>query len=65
VLALVLGGMMEQSFRQSMTISGSSPQIFFGSALTMTLATIAAFILALTFYKAVTRKPRPMLADAE
>ncbi|MGH6861735.1 MAG: tripartite tricarboxylate transporter permease, partial [Phyllobacterium sp.] len=28
VLALVLGGAMEQSFRQSMTISGSDPSIF-------------------------------------
>jgi putative tricarboxylic transport membrane protein len=65
VLALVLGGMMEQSFRQSMTISGGSTQIFFGSVLTMVLATVAVFILALTFYKALTRKPRALLADAE
>lgn len=33
VLALVLGGMMEQSFRQSMTISGADLSIFVSSSL--------------------------------
>ncbi|MGZ8209815.1 MAG: tripartite tricarboxylate transporter permease [Burkholderiales bacterium] len=52
VLSLVLGGMMEQSFRQAMTISGGNPKIFFNSTITMTLvilsvvSIIAPFILA-------------------
>ena len=33
VLSLVLGGIMEQSFRQAMTISGGNPKIFFSSAM--------------------------------
>jgi putative tricarboxylic transport membrane protein len=52
VLSLVLGGMMEQSFRQAMTISGGNPQVFFGSASTVTLvimsvpSVLAAFVLS-------------------
>jgi putative tricarboxylic transport membrane protein len=41
VLSLVLGGMMEQSFRQAMTISGGNPQIFFNSAITITLVVMS------------------------
>ena len=33
VLSLVLGGILEQSFRQAMTISGGNPQVFVGSAI--------------------------------
>jgi putative tricarboxylic transport membrane protein len=52
VLSLVLGGMMEQSFRQAMTISGGNPQIFVNSTITVTLivmsviSIIAPFVLA-------------------
>jgi putative tricarboxylic transport membrane protein len=52
VLSLVLGGMMEQSFRQAMTISGGNPKIFVGSTITITLivlsiiSIITPFILA-------------------
>ena len=52
VLSLVLGGIMEQSFRQAMTISGGNPKIFFGSAITVTLiilsiiSVLTPFILA-------------------
>ena len=41
VLSLVLGGMMEQSFRQAMTISGGSPKIFFNSPITITLVILS------------------------
>jgi putative tricarboxylic transport membrane protein len=37
VLALVLGGMLEQSFRQAMTISDGSPSIFFESTVSLVL----------------------------
>ena len=47
VLSLVLGGMMEQSFRQAMTISGANPKIFFGSAITMTLVIMSVLSILL------------------
>jgi len=49
VLSLVLGGMMEQSFRQAMTISGGNPQIFFNSAITMTLVVLAVVSILAPF----------------
>ncbi|OGA45010.1 MAG: transporter [Betaproteobacteria bacterium RIFCSPLOWO2_12_FULL_62_58] len=49
VLSLVLGGIMEQSFRQAMTISGGHPKIFFGSAITMTLVIMSAISIILPF----------------
>ena len=45
VLAVVLGGMMEQSFRQSMTISGGSLSIFVSSGITILF--LALSVLAL------------------
>ncbi len=41
VLSVVLGGLMEQSFRQSMTISGGNPVIFVSSALCIALLVLA------------------------
>src|SRR5687768_2443582 len=49
VLSLVLGGIMEQSFRQAMTISGGSPKIFVGSTITVTLLIFSAISIALPF----------------
>lgn len=49
VLSLVLGGIMEQSFRQAMTISGGSPRIFVGSAITVTLLVFTVISIALPF----------------
>jgi putative tricarboxylic transport membrane protein len=49
VLSLVLGGMMEQSFRQAMTISGGSPAIFVGSGITVTLLVMSVISIALPF----------------
>ncbi|MBM3344806.1 MAG: tripartite tricarboxylate transporter permease, partial [Betaproteobacteria bacterium] len=37
ILGVVLGGMMEQSFRQAMTISGSNPKIFVSSGICIVL----------------------------
>jgi putative tricarboxylic transport membrane protein len=56
VLALVLGGTMEQSFRQAMTISSGSPQIFVNSAVTMTLAALSVLVIGLPLIKAALRK---------
>ena len=49
VLSLVLGGMMEQSFRQAMTISGGDPQIFFHSAITITLVIMSVISICMPF----------------
>jgi putative tricarboxylic transport membrane protein len=47
VLSLVLGGIMEQSFRQAMTISGGNPKIFFGSTITVSLVILSVVSVAL------------------
>ncbi len=49
VLALVLGGIMEQSFRQAMTISGADPAIFVKSGISITLVVLSAISLLLPF----------------
>ena len=49
VLSLVLGGMMEQSFRQAMTISGGNPVIFVSSTITVTLLVFTAISVAAPF----------------
>jgi putative tricarboxylic transport membrane protein len=41
ILSLVLGGIMEQSFRQAMTISGGNPKIFVGSPICVTLVALS------------------------
>lgn len=52
VLSLVLGGIMEQSFRQAMTISGGNPKIFVGSTITVTLIVLSVFSIAMPFIMA-------------
>ena len=47
VLALVLGGIMEQSFRQAMTISGANPRVFVGSGICITLLVLAVVMVLL------------------
>jgi len=49
VLSLVLGGMMEQSFRQAMTISGGDLKIFYGSAITVILLVMSVISVLLPF----------------
>jgi putative tricarboxylic transport membrane protein len=49
VLSLVLGGIMEQSFRQAMTISGGDLKIFYGSAITVILLVMSVISVALPF----------------
>lgn len=49
VLSLVLGGMMEQSFRQAMTISGGDLKVFYGSTITVTLLAMAVVSVLLPF----------------
>ncbi|MBI2509481.1 MAG: tripartite tricarboxylate transporter permease, partial [Betaproteobacteria bacterium] len=49
ILSLVLGGIMEQSFRQAMTISGGNPKIFVGSAICITLVALSVLSIFLPF----------------
>jgi putative tricarboxylic transport membrane protein len=63
VLAVVLGGLMEQSFRQAMTISGGELTIFVGSPITIGLAIIGIVILVSTFYGTISRKYKKNSAE--
>jgi putative tricarboxylic transport membrane protein len=63
VLAVVLGGIMEQSFRQAMTISSGSLSIFVGSTLTVSLAAIGVGILSFTLYGTVRKRKRIIAID--
>jgi putative tricarboxylic transport membrane protein len=56
VLSLVLGGMMEQSFRQAMTISGGDLKIFYGSTITVVLLVMSVISVALPFVIPMLRK---------
>jgi putative tricarboxylic transport membrane protein len=47
VLSLVLAGIMEQSFRQAMTISDGNPAIFVSSGITVTLVVMSVISIAL------------------
>ncbi|MGH8667205.1 MAG: tripartite tricarboxylate transporter permease [Burkholderiales bacterium] len=49
VLSLVLGGIMEQSFRQAMTISDADPSIFVGSTICITLVALSVASIAVPF----------------
>jgi len=49
VLSLVLGGIMEQSFRQAMTISGANPKIFVGSPICISLVALSILSVLLPF----------------
>ncbi|HYC36046.1 MAG TPA: tripartite tricarboxylate transporter permease [Usitatibacter sp.] len=56
VLALVLGGMMEQSFRQAMTISSANPVIFVQSGISVTL--LVATVLSIAVPLVMARRKR-------
>ena len=60
VLSLVLGGIMEQSFRQAMTISGADPSIFVKSPISISLIVLSVISIALPF---ILPKLRAMKAD--
>ena len=60
VLSLVLGGIMEQSFRQAMTISGADPAIFVKSGISMTLIALSVISISLPF---ILPKLKAMKAD--
>jgi len=56
VLALVLGGIMEQSFRQAMTISGGNPVVFVKSTICIVLLIAAVMLLMAPMFFAKVRE---------
>src|SRR5687768_6838400 len=65
VLSLVLGGMMEQSFRQAMTISGGNPQIFVGSVITVSLVVLSVISIIAPFVLARMKSMKGALAESD
>ena len=65
VLSLVLGGIMEQSFRQAMTISGGNPKIFFNSAITITLVILSIISVLTPFILARLKSFKGVTAEAD
>jgi putative tricarboxylic transport membrane protein len=63
VLSLVLGGIMEQSFRQAMTISEGNLRIFIGSGITVTLLALSVISIALPLI--LKRFKAPNVSDDE
>ncbi len=61
ILALVLGGIMEQSFRQAMTISGANPIVFVKSTIcvVLLLAAVALLLAPMLFAKVRELKAAP------
>jgi putative tricarboxylic transport membrane protein len=57
VLSLVLGGMMEQSFRQAMTVSGGNPSIFLHSNVARVLVVLSVLALALPLLARFFKRP--------
>ena len=56
VLSLVLGGMMEQSFRQAMTISGADPGVFVRSPICIILLAASTIALSIPFIAPLLRR---------
>ncbi|WRP07818.1 tripartite tricarboxylate transporter permease [Rossellomorea aquimaris] len=56
ILAFILGGMMEQSFRQAMTISNGSYSVFFQSNITIGLLIVSFLSLVLPTILGLTRR---------
>ena len=58
LLAFILGGMMEQSFRQSLTISNGSLAIFFTNPISCVLLIIALLAFLLPIFKNMEKEKR-------
>jgi putative tricarboxylic transport membrane protein len=65
VLSLVLGGIMEQSFRQAMTISGGNPKIFFNSGITITLVILSVISVVTPFILARFKSLKGVTVEAD
>ena len=64
VLSLVLGGMMEQSFRQAMTISGADPGVFVRSPICIALLAASTIALSIPFIAPLLRRRAEGMATA-
>lgn len=63
ILAMVLGGKMEQSFRQAMTISGGDVRIFASSWISVLFLVVAVVVLLLPFALHLIRRRRARSAE--
>ena len=63
IFGVILGGRIEQSFRQSLTLSGGDPRILVGSPLAAGLLALAALMIVLSFW--AKRKAAATLARGE
>jgi putative tricarboxylic transport membrane protein len=62
IFGVILGGRIEQSFQQALTISGGDPRILVGSPLAAGLLALAALMIALSFW--AKRKAAATLGEA-
>lgn len=58
ILAFILGGMMEQSFRQSMTISGGNISIFFENNISLVLIIMSVLSFIFPIIKTIRTKKK-------
>jgi putative tricarboxylic transport membrane protein len=65
ILALVLGGNMEQSFRQAMTISDANPIIFVSSTICVVLSLLSLLSLLSPLFTRRLRKMAPVVEKEE
>jgi putative tricarboxylic transport membrane protein len=65
ILALVLGGSMEQSFRQAMTISNSDPLIFASSTICVVLLMLSLTSLLMPLLTRRLRRQGPVVSEEE
>ncbi len=62
VLSIVLGGLLEKSFRQAMTISGGDPGILVGSPIAVTLLLLSVFVFLVPFIPWRRRRQQEQIA---
>ena len=62
VLSIILGGLLEKSFRQSMTISGGDPGILVGSPIAVTLLLLSVFVFLVPFIPWRRRRQQEQIA---
>jgi putative tricarboxylic transport membrane protein len=63
VLSLVLAGILEQSFRQALTISDGNPMVFVSSGISATLVVMSALSLLLPFLIPKLKQAKAQEAD--
>jgi len=65
ILAIVLGGRAEETFRQSLIMSGGAMSIFWTRPLTVLMLSLALALLAAPFFRSVRQWQKPRASDDE